>query len=173
MERLLGMAPRWERQGSHLSFPFSKHLLGPAECWAGCWASGRHMEWKEMWVLSCRHSQTRKGDRSQRHAFNNQHTHRGAPTHLLHSSYFILRRHHALAPGPLHFPPPHSASTLPHLPSLPSSCVRLNLIHLSDFSWDIISSKKILLITPTWEVGFFWALMTPLTPPLPLLWHFS
>lgn len=54
------MAPWWERQDSHLSFPLTKQILRP--CWAPGWVLA-HMEWKEAWALFCRSSQTRKGGR--------------------------------------------------------------------------------------------------------------
>lgn len=113
-----------------------------------------HMEWKEAWALFCRSSQTRKGGRPQdMHSITSVHakgTH--PPALFLHSSNLSswTTPCSGLWTFALSIFP---ASTLPKPPSLPTLCVWLNLIHLLDFSWDVIFSRKMLLTPPTWEVG--------------------
>lgn len=164
------MAPWWERQGSHLSFPFAKHLWKP--CWVPGWVLGvGQMEWKRTWALFWRSSQTRmETSHKDLHSIIQQVQAKGArpPTLLLYPSKLILWLLHVCT---FHSPPTsnpsHISPLYPH-PMLANS--------YSSFRFQLrchFFQKKLLLTSQTREGGPFHAPMIPLNSPLPLLWHFS
>lgn len=72
--------------------------------------------------------------------------------------------HHALDSGLLHSSSCHPALNSSHASPLCPLHAWLNHVHILYFSWDVISSRKMLLTAPSWEPGKGGSSMVPWLP---------